>query len=81
MINSLRPITDKTNKTGVIYSTNYQQLMELVNGGDMELAGEFAISLIELLITGDMSTDNKMIKFALIPTKEIIKSKPVVRNR
>jgi hypothetical protein len=36
-----------------------------------ELAGELAISAIELVLTGDMSTNNSMIKISLAQTKRI----------
>ena len=42
----------------------------MYESGDIEKAGEFAVSIIELTLTGDYSTDNHDIRVMLIPYKD-----------
>lgn len=54
--------------TAIIYSSVLDQI-KMVYEDNPELAGEIAISAIELVLTGDMSTNNTMIKMSLAATK------------
>lgn len=60
-------------KSGLIYNSTLDQIKMLYNENP-ELAGELAISAIELVLTGDISSNNPMIKVMLATTKEINKS-------
>lgn len=51
-------------ESGVIYKSNFEQVIELYND-DKELAGELAISILELALAGETKTDNKLIKLLL----------------
>ena len=57
-------------ETGVIYNSVLNQI-KMLYAQDPVKAGEFAISAIELVLTGDMSTDDFMIKLALENMKTI----------
>ena len=52
--------------SGLIYNSTFEQIKELYEY-DPEQAGELAISAIELLLTGDMSTDDVNIRLMLKP--------------
>ena len=54
--------------SGVIYNSTFEQIKKLY-GRDPQTAGELAISAIELVLTGDMSTDDNMIDILLEPLK------------
>lgn len=56
--------------TGVIYSSVLEQIKSLYEF-DPEQAGELAISAIELILTGDMSSDDVNIKVMLAPIKKL----------
>lgn len=56
--------------TGVIYSSVLEQIKSLYEF-DPEQAGELAISAIELILTGDMSSDDINIKVMLAPIKKL----------
>lgn len=58
--------------SGIIYSSTLQQIKQL-HSIDPVKAGEFAISAIELLLTGEISSDDAMIKIMLIPANVISK--------
>ena len=54
--------------SGVIYDSTFEQIKKLY-AKDPQTAGELAISAIELVLTGDMSTDDGMIDILLEPLK------------
>lgn len=56
--------------SGVIYNSTFEQIKKLY-ALDPEQAGEFAIAAIELVLTGQTSTDDPMIELMLEPTKKI----------
>lgn len=56
--------------SGVIYSSILEQIKQL-HAVDPEQAGEFAISAIELVLTGEVSTDDVIIQMMLTPIKKI----------
>lgn len=56
--------------SGLIYNSTFEQIKELYEYNP-EQAGELAISAIELLLTGDMSTDDVMIRMMLKPMQKI----------
>lgn len=58
--------------SGVMYSSTLQQIRQLYNISP-EKAGEFAISAIELLLTGEISSDDAMIEVMLTPINVINK--------
>ena len=54
------PIRD----SGIVYGANMEQIEELY-GENPELAGELAISILELTLKGTLSTNNSVIKIML----------------
>ena len=56
--------------SGIIYNSVFEQI-KLLHASDPQLAGEVAISAIELVLTQQMSSDNPMIELLLVPTKVI----------
>lgn len=56
--------------SGVIYNSILEQIKQL-HAVDPEQAGEFAISAIELVLTGEVSTDDVIIQMMLTPMKKI----------
>lgn len=56
--------------TGIIHNAILDQI-KLLYDDNPEMAGELAISAIELVLTGDMSTNNNMIKVSLAQEKRI----------
>lgn len=56
--------------SGVIYSSTLEQIKQLY-AVDPEQAGELAISAIELVLTGDISSDDYMISMMLTPMKRL----------
>ena len=59
-----------TRDTAVIYSSNLEQIKEYYSL-DPVAAGELAISIIEVALTGQMSTDNPIVKMALANYKDV----------
>ena len=57
-------------ETGVIYNSVLNQI-KMLHAQDPAKAGEFAISAIELVLTGDISSDDFMIKLALENMKAV----------
>lgn len=55
---------DACRDSAVIYSSVLEQI-EMLYEDDTELAGEFAIAAIQTVLSGDTTTDNKMIKVML----------------
>lgn len=56
--------------SGLIFNSTFSQIKQL-HGMDPALAGELAISAIELVLTGDISSDDPMISLFLEPMKKI----------
>lgn len=50
--------------TGVVYQANYEQVI-LAFKQNPELAGELSTSILELIFTGQSSSDNLMVQLAL----------------
>ena len=59
-----------TKNTGIIYNSTLEQIKKL-HAVDPEKAGELAISAIELVLTGQMSSDDVMIDMMLTTIKAI----------
>lgn len=62
-----------TRPTGVIYQSALQQIKMLYEKNP-QLAGELAISIIELTLTGDTSTDDTLILIALENLRSVVKN-------
>ena len=60
-------------KSGVIYNSTMDQI-KIIYGENPDLAGELAISAIELVLTGEISSTNPMIKAMLATTKAVNES-------
>ena len=56
--------------SGLIYNSTFEQIKNLYQF-DPEAAGELAISAIELVLTGDISSDDVNIQLLLMPMKKI----------
>lgn len=56
--------------SGIIYSSTFEQIKKMY-AVDPEQAGELAIAAIELVLTGQISSDDVMIELMLEPTKVI----------
>ena len=56
--------------SGVIYNSTFEQIKQLYEV-DPEKAGELAISAIELVLTGEVSSDDMMVSMLLTPIKKI----------
>lgn len=57
-------------RSGLIYDSVFEQIKQLY-AVDPEQAGELAIAAIELVLTGDISTDDYMISMMLTPMKRM----------
>ena len=55
---------NEARKSALIYLSNFEQVKELYED-DKEMAGELAISILEMALTGEISSDNKMIRLML----------------
>lgn len=60
----------ETRNSGLIYDSTFNQIKQLY-AMDPELAGELAISAIELVLTGAISSDDAMINLMLEPMRKI----------
>lgn len=60
----------ETRDSGIMYNSTLDQI-KMLHAMDPEKAGELAISAIELLLCGDISSDDPMIRVMLMPTKVI----------
>jgi hypothetical protein len=60
----------ETRRSGIIYKSTLDQIKKLYEA-DPELAGELAISAIELVLTGEISSDDMMISLMLEPAKAV----------
>lgn len=56
--------------SGIIMSSVFDQIRKM-HAMDPEMAGELAISAIELVLTGQISSDDAMIDMLLAPAKVI----------
>ena len=56
--------------SGIIYSSTFEQIKKLYEA-DPEAAGELAIAAIELVLTGDISSDDMMVSLLLEPMRKI----------
>ena len=56
--------------SGIIYNSTFAQIKQMYEV-DPERAGELAISAIELVLTGELSSDDVMIAMLLEPMKKI----------
>lgn len=56
--------------SGIVYNSTLEQIKQMFMV-DRELAGELAISAIELVLTGDISSDDMMINMMLQPMRKI----------
>lgn len=61
---------NEVRNSGVIYSSTLEQIKQLY-AVDPEQAGELAIAAIELVLTGDISSDDYMISMMLTPMKKL----------
>lgn len=61
---------NEVRNSGIIYSSVFEQIKGLYEF-DPEQAGELAISAIELILTGDISSDDVNIKVMLAPIKKL----------
>ena len=55
---------NEARKSALIYFSNFEQVKELYED-DKEMAGELAISIMEMALTGEISSNNKMIRLML----------------
>ena len=60
----------ETRDSGIMYNSTLDQI-KMLHAMDPVKAGELAISAIELLMCGDISSDDPMIRVMLMPTKAI----------
>ena len=68
MITSFKEL--EMRKSGVIYQSTFEQIKKLYEV-DPEKAGELAISAIELILCGQISSDDMIIDLMLAPAKVI----------
>ncbi len=55
---------NEARKSALIYLSNFEQVKELYED-DKEMAGELAISILEMALTGEISSNNKIIRLML----------------
>ena len=55
---------NEARKSALIYLSNFEQVKELYED-DKEMAGELAISILEMALTGEISSNDKMIRLML----------------
>ena len=55
---------NEARKSALIYLSNFEQVKELYED-DKEMAGELAISIMEMALTGEISLNNKIIRLML----------------
>ncbi len=68
MINEFNDVEVRT--SGLIYNSTFEQIKKLYMLNP-EQAGELAIAAIELVLTGQISSDDPLIELMLEPTKKI----------
>lgn len=69
MINSFKDTPMR--QSGVIYDGSFEQV-KMLYAQDPQLAGELAISIIELTLTGGISSDNPLIPALLAPQAKVV---------
>jgi DNA-binding NarL/FixJ family response regulator len=69
MINEFKE-TEIVRESGIIYRSTFNQIKSIYQTNPQQ-AGELAISAIELLLTGQISSDDNMINIILEQNKEI----------
>jgi hypothetical protein len=62
--------------SGIVYDSALMQIKKLYEA-DPERAGELAISVIEFILTGEISSDDMMIDLLLEPIKKITENNQV----
>lgn len=67
----IQKLKEPNRSTGVIYESIYNQI-RMIHDKDPALAGELALSAIELILSGETSTDNDYIKIVLEGIKPIV---------
>lgn len=60
-------------QSGIVYNGVLEQVKKLYQVNP-ELAGELAISALELVLTGDISSDDTMVELMLEPTKIMVQN-------
>lgn len=63
----------ETRSSGVVYKSTLDQIKKLYEA-DPELAGELAISAIELVLCGEISSDDMMVSILLEPARAVNKN-------
>ena len=71
MINEFKD--NEVRDSGIVYNSVFEQIRKLYDKDPLK-AGELAISAIELVLTGDISSDDPMVDICLEPLK-------VIRNK
>ena len=66
--------------SGIIYASTFEQIKKL-HAVDPDKAGELAISAIELLLTGEISSDDVMIELMLTTTKAVNQKKQIAYDK
>ena len=61
---------NEVRNSGIIYNSTFEQIKQLYEADPFQ-AGELAISAIELVLTGDISTDDMNISLMLTPMRKI----------
>ena len=61
---------NEVRNSGIIYNSTFAQIKQMYEV-DPERAGELAISAIELVLTGELSSDDMMISMLLEPMRKI----------
>lgn len=56
---------NEVRETGIINKGMWEQVKMLYQQGNVEVAGELAISLMEIVLTGDYSSDDFLVEFAM----------------
>ena len=67
----IQQLKEPNRPTGVVYESMYNQ-MRMIHDKDPALAGELALSAIELILSGEISTDNDYIKVLLEGMKPVV---------
>lgn len=62
----LKQISDKVlTETAVIKKSTYESVLDLFEAGEIETAHELAVSILEAIFTGQITSTNTMVKIAL----------------
>jgi hypothetical protein len=74
----IKELRDSERDSGVMFKSTYEKIKGIF-AHDPELAGELAISAIEQLITGEISSDNYMVK-ALLENEKVLNEKNQIKH-